>query len=156
MSTCKACTNILNIKEVDWLKDHRLGPSIVFPAAAYLAMAVEAMRQVSELQLYKCPGIELRKWTFLKALDLDPEQRPRVEIFTEMRQEPTSSTTASERWWHFSVTSVSGDDAYPTAHANGLVRLSEESPASTHRAEENKHGAAGYPCLVRQFHKRGS
>ena len=89
--------NILDIKEVDWLKDHRLGPSIVFPTAAYLAMAVEAMCQVSELQLYECPGIELRKFTFLKALDLDPEQRPRVEIFTEMRQERISSTTASER-----------------------------------------------------------
>ena len=130
--------SILDIKEVDWLKDHRLGPSIVFPAPAYLAMAVEAMCQVSGLQLYECPGIELRNFTFLKALDLDPEQRPRVEIFTEMRQERISSTTASERWWHFSVTSVSGNDAYPTAHANGLVRLSKRSPASVHRQIELK------------------
>lgn len=124
---------ILDVNEVNWLKDHRLNPSIVFPAAAYLAMAIEAMCQVSGLQLYQYLGIELRNFSFLKALDLNSKQRLRAEIFTEMRQEWISSTTASKRWWHFSVTSKSGDEAYPTAHTNGLVSLSEESLASIHR-----------------------
>ena len=119
--------NNLDINEVLWLKDHCLGPSIVFPAAAYLAMAVEAMCQVSGLQLSECPGVDLRNFNFLKALDFHPEQRPRIEIFTEMRQSWVSSTAASNRWWHFSVLSLSGDDTHPTIHANGLVSLSEGS-----------------------------
>ena len=133
--------NKLDIEEVSWLKDHCLGPSIVFPAAAYIAMAVEAMCQVSGLQLYKCPGVDIRNFNFLKALDFHPEQRPRIEIFTEMRQLWVSSTAASNRWWQFSVVSLTSTDANPTVHANGLVSLSEESLASMRREIQLKSGS---------------
>ena len=125
--------NNLDINEVSWLRDHCLGPSIVFPAAAYLAMAVEAMCQVSELQLYECPGVDIRNFNFVKALDFHPEQRPRIEIFTEMRQLWVSSTAVSNRWWQFNVISLTSTDANPTVHANGLVSLSKESLALTRR-----------------------
>ena len=121
--------NILSINEVTWLRDHCLGPSIVFPAAAYFTMAVEAMCQVSELQLHECPGVDLRNFNFLKALDFHPDQRPQIEIFTEMRQVQISSMTSSKRWWHFSVVSCTGDNAHPVTHANGLVSLSVNSLA---------------------------
>ncbi|KAL8737200.1 MAG: hypothetical protein Q9181_001926 [Wetmoreana brouardii] len=39
--------NLLRLKEVPWLADHRLEGSIVFPAGGYLAMAVEALCRVS-------------------------------------------------------------------------------------------------------------
>ena len=130
--------NNLDINEVSWLRDHCLGPSIVFPAAAYLAMAVEAMCQVSGLQLYECPGVDIRNFNFLKALDFHPEQRPRIEIFTAMKQLWVSSTAASNRWWQFNVISLNSTDANPTVHANGLVSLSEESLALTRRQIELK------------------
>lgn len=133
--------NNLDINELIWLRDHCLGPSIVFPAAAYLAMAVEAMCQVSGFQLHECPGIDLRNFNFLKALDFHPEQRPRVEIFTEMRQSWVSSTAVSNRWWHFSVISLTSGGAHPTIHANGLVSLSEESQALIYRQIQLKTGS---------------
>ena len=133
--------NNLDTDEVKWLRDHCLGPSVVFPAAAYLAMAVEAMCQVSGFQLLECPGVDLRNFNFLKALDFHPEQRPRVEIFTEMRQLWVSSTAASDRWWHFSVISLGGNDAHPTVHANGLVSLSKGSLALTRRQIQLKSGS---------------
>lgn len=133
--------NILDINEIPWLRDHCLGPSIVFPAAAYLAMAVEAMCQVSGFQLHECPGVDLQNFNFLKALDFHPEQRPRVEIFTEMRQSWVSSTAVSNRWWHFSVISLTCDEAHPTVHANGLISLSEESQALIHRQIQLKPGS---------------
>ena len=132
--------NNIDINEVAWLRDHCLGPSIVFPAAAYLVMAVEAMCQVSGIQLYECPGVNLRNFNFLKALDFHPEQRPRIEVFTEMRQLWVSSTAASNRWWHFSVTSLTTNDAHPTIHSNGLVSLSEKSLALTRRQIQLKSG----------------
>lgn len=133
--------NNLDINEVPWLKDHCLGPSVVFPAAAYLAMAVEAMCQVSGFQLHECPGVDLRNFNFLKALDFHPEQKPRVEIFTEMRRSWVSSTTASNRSWHFTIISLASNDAHPTVHANGLVSLLEESLALTRREIQLKSGS---------------
>ena len=132
--------NNLDINELPWLRDHCLGPSIVFPAAAYLAMAVEAMCQVSGLQLDECPGVDIRNFNFLKALDFDLDQRPRIETFTEMRQSWISSTATSNLWWLFSVTSLTSTDACPTVHANGLVSLSEESLALTNRQIQLKSG----------------
>ena len=133
--------NNLDINEIPWLRDHCLGPSIVFPAAAYIAMAVEAMCQVSGLQLYESPGVDIHNFNFLKALDFHPEQRPRIEIFTEMKQLWVSSTAASNRWWQFSVTSLASTDANPTIHANGLVSLSKESLALTSRQIQLKRGS---------------
>ena len=125
--------NIIDLNEVSWLKDHCLGPSIVFPAAAYLTMAIEALCQVSELQLDQCPGIDLRNFNFLKALNFRPEQKERIEVLTEMRQVQISSTTASRRWWHISIVSIADDGAHSTTHANGLASLSDKPPTSIHR-----------------------
>ena len=133
--------NIVDINEVPWLKHHCLGPSIVFPAAAYLAMAVEAMCQVSGIQLHECPAVDIRNFNFLKALDFHPEQKPRIEIFTEMKQSWVSSTVASNRWWNFSVVSLTCNDTHATVHAKGLVSLPEESLALTRRQIKLESGS---------------
>ncbi|KUM56794.1 hypothetical protein ACN42_g10406 [Penicillium freii] len=122
--------NILNLNEVDWLTHHCLGPSVVFPAAAYIAMAAEAMCQVAGLQLEDCPGVELRDLNFIKALDMDPERKPTVETFTEMRAMKISNLTNSDKWWRFSVVSIDSDSQM-TLHMNAAVRLTETSPQTT-------------------------
>ena len=125
--------NILDIDEISWLKDHCLGPSIVFPAAAYLAMAVEAVCQAHGLQLNQCPGVQIRTFNFLQALDFHPELKTKTELFTEMRPAQISNTSLSKRWWEFSVASVAKDDANPTLHAKGLVSLASELNANVDR-----------------------
>ena len=104
-------------------------------------MAVEATCQVSGIQLSECPGVDLRNLNFLKALDFHPGHRPRIETFTEMRQLWVSSTAPSNRWWHFTVISLSGNAAHPTVHANGLVSLSEGSLKFTSRQISLKSGS---------------
>ena len=125
--------NILDVDEISWLKDHKLGPSIVFPAAAYIAMATEAVCQVHGIQLYECPGVTLNQVNFLKAMDFHPEQRPRIEIFTEMERLRISNTTSSNKWWRFSVSSISRDETQSITHAVCLVCLSDDAKASTQR-----------------------
>lgn len=39
--------NMLKVGDVSWLKDHRLRETIVFPGSGYLAMAMEAIMQVT-------------------------------------------------------------------------------------------------------------
>ncbi|RAH64472.1 type I polyketide synthase [Aspergillus aculeatinus CBS 121060] len=118
--------NILNLTEIEWLTHHCLGPSVVFPAAAYIAMAVEAMCQVAGLQLEDCPGVELRDLNFIKALDMDPERKSTVEIFTEMQSMSISSLTSSDKWWRFRVLSIDSD-SQSTLHMNAAVRLAEKA-----------------------------
>lgn len=45
----RAWRNVLRVRDVPWLHEHRLGGTAIFPAAGYLAMAIEAVRQVHEL-----------------------------------------------------------------------------------------------------------
>jgi acyl transferase domain-containing protein len=122
--------NVLSLNEAQWLTHHCLGPSVVFPAAAYIAMAVEAMCQVAGLQLEDCPGVELRDLNFIKALDMDPDRRPTVEIFAEMRPMKLSNLGNSDKWWRFGVLSIDSD-SQATLHMNAAVRLTETSPRTT-------------------------
>ncbi|KAJ5807079.1 Acyl transferase/acyl hydrolase/lysophospholipase [Penicillium riverlandense] len=103
---------------------------LVFPAAAYIAMAVEAMCQVAGLQQEDCPGVELRNLNFIKALDMDPERRPMVETFAEMRSMKISNLADSDKWWRFSVVSID-NDSQATLHMHAAVRLAETSPRTT-------------------------
>ncbi|KAJ5519098.1 Acyl transferase/acyl hydrolase/lysophospholipase [Penicillium expansum] len=129
--------NVLNLNEAEWLTHHCLGPSVVFPAAAYIAMAVEAMCQVAGLQLKDCPGVELRDLNFIKALDMDPERKPTVEIFSEMRSMKISNLTNSDKWWRFGVISIDSD-SQSTLHMNAAVRLAETSPRTTRQINLDK------------------
>ena len=125
--------NKLDVNETDWIRDHCLGPSIVYPAAAYLAMAIEGICQVKGLQLHECPGIDMRNFNLIKALDFDREQQSSREVFTEMSKHQISSSSSSGRWWQFKVSSFSPDGTDPTTHANGLVSLSQEGDTNIGR-----------------------
>ncbi|PYI01585.1 polyketide synthase [Aspergillus sclerotiicarbonarius CBS 121057] len=123
--------NILDLNEVEWISHHCFGSFPIFPAAGYIAMAVEGVRQVSGLELEECPGIELRNLNFLKTLDFDPNLKPRVEVITEMSPSKLTNVTTSDRWWDFNVVSVSDNDFQATKHMSGIVGLSGEYPRTT-------------------------
>ena len=112
--------NVLKVKDVPWLGDHKLGQTVVFPAAGYLAIAVEAFRQVVGRDRYSDRIIAFRQVNFLKALALLDEKYG-VEVLTELRPLEISSTTASGEWWQFEVSSHTGQTS--TAHANGCIAL---------------------------------
>ncbi|OJZ89749.1 hypothetical protein ASPFODRAFT_183092 [Aspergillus luchuensis CBS 106.47] len=118
--------NILDLNEAEWLTHHCLGAWVLFPAAAYIAMIVEAMCQVAGLQLEDSPGVEIRNLNFVKTLDMDLKKKPSVEIFSEMRPMAISSVTNSDTWWNFSVVSIDGDSR-ATLHMNAAVRLADSS-----------------------------
>ncbi|KAM0804375.1 reducing type I polyketide synthase 10 [Usnea florida] len=112
--------NVLKVKDVPWLGDHKLGQTVVFPAAGYLAAAVEAFRQV--IGPYRCSDriLAFRQVNFLKALGLLDDIHG-VEILTELRPQQISGTTASEVWWQFEMSSHAGQTS--TVHANGCIGL---------------------------------
>ncbi|KAL4999225.1 hypothetical protein BDV10DRAFT_184633 [Aspergillus recurvatus] len=105
--------NLLHIENVPWLCDHKINEDIVFPFAAYVAMAAEAARQISGVQ----DGVSLRHVVVTAALLVDEEAA--TELVTSLRRHRLTDSLNSE-WWDFSISSHNGD--VWTKHCTGQVR----------------------------------
>lgn len=112
--------NMLKVKDVPWLESHKLGEDIVFPDAGFVAMAIEGICQVMDIEREQRPRISLRNFNVIKALPVSSnEDNVGAEIFTTLRPLRTSGTTQSNRWHDFEVSTY--DDSKYTIHATGIV-----------------------------------
>ncbi|KAL8645664.1 MAG: hypothetical protein Q9226_007199, partial [Calogaya cf. arnoldii] len=115
----------LRVADLPWLNDHKMGPEIVFPAAGFMAMAVEAVHQSSEalVQLegktpIKHPRYRLRNVTFDKALVLEDGEEHKIML-------TLTAVPGGRSDWHEFVVSSLVDEAW-REHSRGLVRIEEE------------------------------
>ncbi|KAK7920443.1 hypothetical protein PG985_008465 [Apiospora marii] len=112
--------NILRQRDLPWLKHHSLGGESVFPAAGYLAMAIEAITQLHELGGGKAEAIEsytLRDISIQKAL-VTPDDDDGIEVMLNMRP----ATQGGSGWWDFSVSSVDTEKT-PKEHTAGSIKF---------------------------------
>lgn len=116
----------LRLEDVPWLEDHKMGPDIVFPGAAYIAMAVEAAHQrrlvlaTEEDTGNLAAGnyhFRLRDLKFRRALVLDPMATAKLM----MTMHPV--TGSDETWLQYKVWSMGEDEAWDEHHS-GLITLS--------------------------------
>ncbi|KAF1960020.1 hypothetical protein CC80DRAFT_513713 [Byssothecium circinans] len=115
--------NILRMKEVPWLDDHRLVPDAVLPGAGYLAMAVEAATRIHNEfpQPLKIKGFSLRDVAIKKSLVV-PEDDYGVEVLTSMEL-VDAATAQSPAWATFSISSVGRETNEWTEHCTGRVKI---------------------------------
>lgn len=123
--------NLLRLKDIPWLNDHKLLPNSVLPGSAYVCMAIEALSQhVSEqpkgLGTY---SFKLRNVLIKSALQI-PENDTGVEVLTNLH-----ASSGSPKWYEFQVSSVSEEGTW-TEHASGLVSISSAVPTPTRRLDE--------------------
>jgi acyl transferase domain-containing protein len=111
--------NNLRIVDVPWLKDHRVGNDIVFPAAAYIAMAGEAAFQITGIMEYTVRDISLNAAMVLC------DDKP-TEIITNLKRQRLTTTLETD-WFEFSI--VSHDGVTWTRHCWGLVTSGRASAA---------------------------
>ncbi|KAJ8130860.1 hypothetical protein O1611_g2768 [Lasiodiplodia mahajangana] len=146
--------NILRLKTLPWLGDHRLGTDIVLPGAAYMAMAVEAvLRAHEELhQPTKAQAFSIEDVFIKKALVI-PEDDHGIEIITTL--ELADSTTQSATWATFSVSSVGGETNEWTEHSTGCIRIEFELDGDRLKEPEaTVHGSLSLD--MRAWYKRFS
>lgn len=93
--------NMINLDDAPWLRDHMIQGTIIFPAAGYLAMAGEAIRQLSGVE----DPYKLRHVLLSQALIL--QEGVDTEVVTNLRQHRLNDTLDSE-WWEFTITSHNG------------------------------------------------
>ncbi|KAL9091339.1 MAG: hypothetical protein Q9165_004973 [Trypethelium subeluteriae] len=111
--------NVLSVTQLTWLQDHCLSLVPVFPAAAYLAIAIEALCQALNVNASSCPSIEISSFSILNALAL-PSDGSKVEMFTELEACKLSHSTSSKQSWNITISSHTNGSA--TVHVKGLVK----------------------------------
>ncbi|KAB8291229.1 hypothetical protein EYC80_009916 [Monilinia laxa] len=118
--------NILRMKDVPWLAEHRLIPDAVLPGAGYMAMAVEAASRIyNEFpKPLKIKGFSLRNVVIKKSLKI-PEDDYGVEVLTSMELFDTS-TAKLPAWAMFSISSVERETNEWLEHSTGLVKVEVE------------------------------
>ncbi|KAH7333356.1 hypothetical protein BKA65DRAFT_404016 [Rhexocercosporidium sp. MPI-PUGE-AT-0058] len=91
---------ILHLENAEWLRGHQINNDIVFPAAGYIAMAGEAIRELTGVDDY-C----LRDINISQAMLLD-DTRP-VEIMTVLRKERLTDSLEGD-FYEFDISSFNG------------------------------------------------
>lgn len=104
--------NDLDIEEVPWLVEHVLLDQIVFPAAAYIAMAGESLRQLSNGDL---TSYTMKDFSITSALILKRDQNPKLH--TTLR--PAKTTSENGQWYTVQITSFDG--SHWTEHCAGKI-----------------------------------
>ncbi|KAF3063606.1 Lovastatin diketide synthase LovF [Daldinia childiae] len=106
--------NLLSLEDEPWLADHKIRSDIVFPFSGYIAMAGEAIRQITGIDA----GYQVRRATARSAMVLSDHP---VEVLTTLRLAKLTDT-ADSTWFEFSITSYSGS-AW-TKHCEGQIKAS--------------------------------
>lgn len=109
--------NEIQVRDLSWLREHCVGNDIIFPAAAYVAMAGEAVYQLEDsptaTHAYTVRQLELRQAMVLH------EGHP-TELITILRPQRLTSSLDGD-WYEFQV--MSYDEAAGwNKHCSGLVR----------------------------------
>ncbi|PTU17930.1 hypothetical protein P175DRAFT_0486784 [Aspergillus ochraceoroseus IBT 24754] len=112
--------NILDLDNIPWARDHVIFKDAVLPAAAYVTMAGEAVRQLSGH-----PDFSVRNVNILAAMVLS-EEHP-IEVVSQFRRSRLTTTLDSE-WWDFTITSQL--DGTWRKHCTGQARGGRDYPVA--------------------------
>ncbi|KAH8200418.1 hypothetical protein TruAng_005447 [Truncatella angustata] len=112
--------NMLDIHDLPWLEQHKLGPQPVLPATGYIGIAVEAARQFFHGKItfegpfkYFIPRLSIKS-----ALNLPPSGTA-IEVMTSVRFQAVSNAVSSSKWLEFTISSVL--EGIWTEHCVGVI-----------------------------------
>ena len=126
-------TKYLRLSELPWLKDHVVKSEVVFPAAAYLAMAMEAVSQKAAISEQLVKSYIFRDVTFKKILVI-PDSSEGTEVVFTLRPFRESATALSKLWHEFEIISF-GSQRKAYEHCHGLIST-EQQPNFCFTAED--------------------
>ncbi|OJZ91221.1 hypothetical protein ASPFODRAFT_706954 [Aspergillus luchuensis CBS 106.47] len=113
--------NYIRLSELPWLKDHVIDSKVVFPAAAFVCMAIEGAVRI-ESERVNMKMIKVRDVSIKAALTLREDSEQGHEILTELYPATTSSRTTSDTWFEFVI--ISYDEANEgIEHCRGRISV---------------------------------
>ncbi len=113
--------NMLRLKDVPWLDDHKLLPVPIFPAAGYLAMAIEALSQYHHEanDAEELEGFSFRNVAINLTMQI-PDDDFGLETILNLQAANLTISKTSEKWHDFRISSLQNDRS--TEHCNGSIR----------------------------------
>jgi acyl transferase domain-containing protein/phospholipid N-methyltransferase len=112
--------NMLALEDVPWLSGHDVCGEIIFPAAGYISMVGEALRQVEGESTYTLRNIQV-------AAALVLENDKTAELSTSFKPVMLDASEKSS-WWTFTVSSFDGTKW--VRHCTGEARASVDKSVS--------------------------
>ncbi|TLD18131.1 hypothetical protein PspLS_10422 [Pyricularia sp. CBS 133598] len=152
-----AWRNMLDIKEVPWMRDHVVDGQVVFPAACYISMVGEAVRQVSgkgsTVSSNDGTGgaYTVRNMTLTTGLVIP--NKIKVELYTRLipataaeviGNNSTDAEAEAGSWYNFRIMSCS-DGKHWLSHCSGFVRFGTDESQCLVKPEQ---ADADYPREV--------
>ncbi|EDN99357.1 hypothetical protein SS1G_02211 [Sclerotinia sclerotiorum 1980 UF-70] len=140
---------LLNLSDVPWLKDHKIGSDVLMPAAGYITMAVEALYQKTRVlatddKTINSPNelcYRFRNIRFAKPLVLEDDKVSTVLLSLTQKHGVTD-------WQEFRISSTTGD--LMVEHCSGLIRL--QDPVDESLAESDDKPLQ-YPTVGKAWYK---
>ncbi|TRX91638.1 hypothetical protein FHL15_007420 [Xylaria flabelliformis] len=130
-STDRSWKNVLQLNEVPWISDHKIDGRIVFPAAAYMAMVIEGLRQIKNIEMPppSFHSFQFRNVGISAALSIAENSSldSRVELHTTISPQRLSTSTTSLSWYDFTIASCA--DGTRTTNCAGSIRVMDTSLA---------------------------
>lgn len=116
--------NMLRLKDVPWLEDHKLLPDPVFPAAGYLAMAIEAVSQIHDDAdgAQSLVGFTVRNVAIKSTMRI-PDDEFGVETILHMNPVDMKYLKDSSKWYEFSISSVVPHGDLWIEHCSGTIKV---------------------------------
>ncbi|KAK7709765.1 Type I Iterative PKS [Diaporthe eres] len=128
--------NVLRESDVPWIRDYVIGPSICFPAAGFISMAIEAVTQFCQATPDSSVVYRLRDVEFPRDLALPAEAEVDVDLRLTLR--PCDSKSLGTRdWLEFHVHSLSGEIDTWTEHCTGLIKLENEEKQESQKLPDD-------------------
>ncbi|KAG4444512.1 hypothetical protein IFR05_000103 [Cadophora sp. M221] len=128
--------NWVRLSELPWLRDHRVQSLIVYPAAGYISMAIEAAHQRAVEMNLKIEGYDLREISFSQALVI-PEPKGEVEVMFCMKPYSESSKSHSGTWDEFLVYSATEQGDW-VEHCRGQISVRQTASLNVVDGERNR------------------
>lgn len=111
--------NFIRVSEIPWLGDHRIQSNMVYPAAGYIVMAIEASSQLAaEDSSAKVAGFHLRSVSILSALIIDDGSA--VETMVSLKACESRQLDTVDREYEFHIYSATEENRW-TEHCKGIV-----------------------------------
>ncbi|KAI1311169.1 putative polyketide synthase [Xylaria venustula] len=116
--------NVLRLKDVPWLEDHKLLPHAVMPGAAYLTMAIEAVSQLhyETEDAEPIKSFKLRQVAINSALRVEDTELG-VETILDMERLPLNNAAVMSQWYKFTIGSILPNSDTWTQHCTGIISV---------------------------------
>lgn len=106
-----SCRNIIRASEIPWIRGHVIQSNIVYPAAGYISMAIEASLQSGQLN---GRSQAIRTYRFrdvnVNSMLLIPDDAAGVETVLSLRPYNHSARSSSDEWDGFRIFSYTNSE----------------------------------------------